>query len=262
MAIRLTYRFDDFYAATVAASSEAASELGPANVLNPQPARVWRASGDTAEWISFDLGSAKKLTCIGIFNHNFTAGATVTLEADSAATFDSDGGNPAFSLVLEVAVDADAQVLKRIVAYLDQTYRYWRISIADAGNSAGYVEVGCVAAGQYWEPEQNIRDPYRYIASDSSGRDRVPGVWTPSITGDRYSSVEVSFGTAKQTQVDKMRAIFNKVGNENPLILSLEPLTRPSIDTMYCMLETPMAFTSVILDYWDVISLVFEEKVR
>ena len=258
MGVRITYNFDDWDAATVTASSSSASELGAANVVDPQPSKVWRSTGDTAEWVKFDLGSAKQITCIGLFNFNFTSGATVTLQANASDSW----GAPSYSQALTIAADSDSVVLKRLVYFLDQTYRWWRITIADASNPDGYVEIGRVAAGQYYAPTRNIQEQYRYQGQDPSERERLPGAWSPSVSRARYRTADVSFPFANQTQADKFWAIFDKVGNETPIILSVEPTTRPSQDSMYCTLETPLSLTNATLTYWDVVTLRFEEKVR
>ena len=43
----------------------------------------------------------------------------------------------------------------RAVLYLDQTYRYWRVAIDDAGNNDYYVEIGELYLGNYTEVQYN-----------------------------------------------------------------------------------------------------------
>lgn len=261
MAIRIGYNWDTFDASTITSSSEASSDLADDNVVHDHVGKPWRTSSDNGEWIAFDLGGATQIKTVGIFNHNLSASATVTLEADSAATFDSDSGSPEYSQALTIATDADGNPHKRIVYFLDQTYRYWRISISDyPTNTDGYIQIGRIVMGTYYEPDRNMREGFSVAMADPSEGQNKPGTHTFWRTKTRFRRATVAFEYMGRTQKDKLEAIFLKAGNSEPLLLALDPSAYPSEDSMYCYLVTPLSLANQLVDQYGTAQLVFEEK--
>jgi len=257
--MRLTYNFDTWDGATITSSSEAATDLGDDNVVDYQPSKIWRTNSAQAEWIKFDLGAATLLTCLGMFNFNLTETATVTLEAHASDSW----GAPSFSEVLAVATDSDSVVYKKLIWFGSETYQWWRITLDDyPANTDNYLQIGRIAAGAYYEPSRNIADNYAFTPNDPSERERVPGAFTPSRSRGRYDTIAVDIPFVDRTQRDKWNTIFRKIGNENPVILSLDPTDQPTVDSWYCQLGTPLSTVARLADYFDVGRLVWEEKVR
>ena len=69
--IRFLYDADTWDAATISSSSEA-GDLVDDNAVHDFVAKPWRTTGDSAEWIKFDLGSAQQITCFCLFGFNLT----------------------------------------------------------------------------------------------------------------------------------------------------------------------------------------------
>ena len=63
-----------------------------------------------------------------------------------------------------------------------------------------------------------------------------------------------------QTQTDKLTTIFDKVGNSNPIVLALDPTDRPSKDSLYCYLLTPLDLLNQLTSQYGTSILMFEEK--
>lgn len=112
----------------------------------------YRSSGlSSPNTITIDLGSAQEVKALALYDHNFTSGATLLLEADDAATFDSDGGSAQFS---EAVTWNDDKILHYLSAAT--TKRYWRISITDTANTDSYLEIGELFLGSYLELTRNF----------------------------------------------------------------------------------------------------------
>jgi len=112
----------------------------------------YRSSGlSSPNTITIDLGSAQEVKALALYDHNFTSGATLLLEADDAATFDSDGGSAQFS---EAVTWNDDKILHYLSAAT--TKRYWRISITDTANTDNYLEIGELFLGSYLELTRNF----------------------------------------------------------------------------------------------------------
>ena len=134
--------------------------------------------------IAVDLGSAQEVKALIIHDHNFTNAATLLLEADDAATFDSDGGSAQFS-------EAVTWNSEKIVHYLATatTKRYWRLSVTDAGNTDLYIEIGEIYLGSYLELTRNYKNGFSWENSFLMESNRTPyGVGT-----DRFYNTQKTF---------------------------------------------------------------------
>ena len=253
---RILYNMDTWDAATITGSSQANTDLVPANVVHDHVSKMWRTTGKASENIVFDLGTATNITVFSMFTFNLTASATVTLQAHASNSW----GSPSYSQALTIATDADGNVLQRIVFFLSQTYRWWRVTFADSGNSDAYLQIGRMAAGQYYETTRNINQGFNISMFDPSEGDRVPGRQTFFRNRNRYRRATVRFNLQSQTQTDKLSAIMEKTGNSRPIVLALDPDNRPSKDSMYCYLETPLGQAHQFIGNYSTAQLVYEEK--
>lgn len=118
--------------------------------------------------ITLDLGAPTAIMALILYDHNLTSAATITLEADAAATFDSGGGG---TPEISEAVTWNAE---KILHYLvtPTTKRYWRVKIADALNPDTYIEIGELFLGSYLELSANMapgaNTPIRFVTSEST----------------------------------------------------------------------------------------------
>ena len=240
-----TFKFDT---ATISSSSEV-SGLPDDNVVDDFVAKVWRTTADTGQWIKFDLGSALKITQVSLFGHNLTSGATITLQANSSDSW----GAPAYSQ----AMTWDDKV---IIKFIDQTYRWWRITFEDGSNPDTYIEVGRICAGEYIEPDVNVNQEVQKKIIDPSTRTETEGRQGYTIEKPEYRVFSVYFSDIDRTQQDQLETLFRAVKTINPLVFALDPDNHPADDTIYCMVTTPLSITQGALENGNV-PITFEEKV-
>ncbi len=253
---RILYNLDAWDAATITGSSQANTDLAAANVVHDHVSKPWRTTGKASENIVFDLGSAKQITMFSMFVFNLTSSATVTLQANASNSW----GSPSYSQALTMATNADSEVIQRLVYFLNQTYRYWRVTFADAGNADSYLQIGRIAAGTYYEAVRNIGQSFSINMIDPSEGEKAPGRQTFFRARKRFRRANIAFQLQNQTQTDKLSAVMEKVGNSKPLVLSLDPTSRPTKDSMYCYLSTPLSQTHQFIGQYSTAMLVFEEK--
>jgi hypothetical protein len=107
--------------------------------------------------ITINLGSAKAFQALILYDHNLTSAATITFEADAAATFNSGGGGaPQIS-------ESVTWVAEKILHYLATTVtkQYARLKITDAANTDGFIEIGELFLGSYMELSGNYGNGYQ-----------------------------------------------------------------------------------------------------
>jgi hypothetical protein len=158
-ALFLSSRWID--AATVAASSEMSS-LPAVNVQSFRPDEVWRATGCTAEYLTFDFGSAVAANALVLLGHNLTGAATLRLRLGTSA------GNAAAAPAVDTGAlsawpitgkpsDPDWPYYFSLLTWPNPTgYRYGRLDIADAANPAGYVQASRLYVGPSFVPAANV----------------------------------------------------------------------------------------------------------
>ena len=261
---RITYNFDAWKEASITVSSEiSAANFSPKkNVLDPRPGAFWGTTGDSSEWIRFDLGSAQTITCFYLNAHNLTANATVVLQANIADSWAS----PAEQQQLTIATDSDGNALPSLCYFPNwSAYRYWRVTFADAANPEGRIRVGNIFAGQYYELGRNWSDGARITWMDPSLVTQIPGTVELVKKEDiskRFRQIRVDFSVVTRAEKKKWETIFRKIGNHAPCILSLDPTEEPSWESAYCYLLTDMDLAWQMVDQFDVLTMVFEEKTR
>lgn len=116
----------------------AKATYGRQRLLDLDRNTFWKSTDITSENLVLDLGSALTPTAIIIADHNFTSGATVTIEANTSDSW----GAPAYTFTFSTITDP-------LILYLSQTYRYWRIVMADATNTNSYLKIGNLYVGDY-----------------------------------------------------------------------------------------------------------------
>ena len=221
---------------TTLTASSTASGSAVANLQSDFVAKTWQATGKTDENVVFDLGSAKNTKVAGIFGHNFTSAATVTLQANATDSW----GAPTYSQALTVEVDALSDVIPKIVFFLDQTYRYWRIRIQDTGN-ANNVEMGRVWLGSYFQPTYNFNSGFRVdvVKPDFVERPDIGGPYGAKRPSYEVISFGWDAGTNPLPTADRetMEAIWRKVGKTLPTLLVYDSLNDPSVTGIFGFFE-------------------------
>jgi hypothetical protein len=147
------------------------------------------------EWIRRDLGSAKQVTACVIHDHNLTSGATIILKANSADVW----GAPPYSLAIPWAVD-------KIVAYLNQTYRYWRLEITDAGNPGSHIAIKWFL-GLYAEPEDNFNRDWGQDRVATETVVRTDAGARRHLVQSAQEEFRLAYRNLAQTDLDLLRAV-------------------------------------------------------
>lgn len=160
--------------------------------------------------ITIDLGSAQEVKALILHDHNFTSAATHLLEADDAATFDSDGGSAQFS-------NAITWNSEKIVHFLSAatTKRYWRVSITDASNTDSFIEIGELYLGSYMELSRNYAVGFGEETEFLMESNRTPY----GVGDDRFYNSRIAFGfewsAIVAADITKLRALISSVASRS-----------------------------------------------
>lgn len=118
-------------------------------------------------YIEIDLGAAYEINFVALLNHNIETGSTLKMTGATDSGFSAG--------VVNETITWNADDLYHFFSSA-QTKRYWRLHIEDIDNADGYIQVGTVFLGKYFEPSRHYtndyargkRDPSEVSISDSS----------------------------------------------------------------------------------------------
>lgn len=200
--IRIAYdNWHDASATTVTASS-AETDFPVANMADDLHLKHWRATGDTAEWVKWDLGSAQTPTVLILKYHNFTAGATVVLEGHASDAW----GAPTYQETVTVTTGT-------VVFFVTTSaLQWWRLTIADAANPDTYVRIGRVFLGTYFTPTYNYLLPLEKDYVDDSNIAYSMGGQAFVDEKTQYRIFNYAFLTTSSSNFATMKTIYETVG--------------------------------------------------
>lgn len=170
--------------------------------------RIGRTLAVEDQTITFDLGSARAIDYIVIFNHNFTDSATVTIQANSSDLWTT----PPVDQTLTVA---------DVINYnfsSSQTYRYWRLTVDDDTNTDTYLEISKVYIGSYLQMPYMSRDMEIPTASTSDVQESV-GLQAYGDSGVIYKYGTVNFPVIADADKILMETMFNTIDKYIPYVL-------------------------------------------
>ena len=181
------------------------------NIQNPQRVRVWEATGNTAEWMQVNLPSALPVDQLVVLDHNWTAGATVTLVGSANAGF-----SPPAITIDDIPFSSDYGVAAYAVPST-LSYQYWRLLVEDSGN-ADDIQIGYIFLGP--KVDFDYRPGFNFKQPD-------PSVEVFSDDGQRSLYVrskyrEVRFNIGDELDLTKLTGFYRWQGKRD-FILMLDP---------------------------------------
>jgi len=245
--------------ATVTASSET-SGLPANNVKDTLIRRVYRTTGKLNEWVQFQAsGGPTTVNCLFIGKHNLTRNAILRWQGNSTSAWAS---GPALSITLSVATDSRGAVVPKIGYYpaTIQTHEFWRLYIEDSGNASSNLEIGRIMAGRYYEPSRNLRDGFQIRHFDPSRISMTAGRQGYANIRPRYVEFTYSVFDMDEATIGEFVGLFNEVGLRTAFVISLDPDSRPTHNTIYGQLTTNVTQQQRFLRQYNLQEVTFGEK--
>lgn len=177
---------------------EARRPHGKGALLRKEPEDQWWATGCTLETITADLGQAELVTAVILDGHNLSEAATATLKADDGPDWEA----PAFSQVLTVT-------WPHLVVFLSQTYRYWRLELADPGNAEGVIKASHFYLGQYLELSRRMMQGATETRGTARSEQEVDGVLVGGAAGPLADSWQMQFSRLTASDQAALEALFD-----------------------------------------------------
>ena len=226
---------------------------GATALLDNDRDQCWisQAAGD--QHLTVDLGSAQNVQALILADHNLGDAATATLMANSADAW----ADPPFSLAL-------GRTAPHLVAFLDQTFRYWRLVLDDPANPDGRLQASGLYLGGRYAPSRTFG--VRYTRSTLAGR-RVTTTDSGKLAGHATSLAEalaLEFSGLTDADATSIRAMYRAIhdqatGRLTPLYFT--PFAERPADTIFCLPGPDLQLGQTHQGRWS-LKLNLEEVVR
>jgi len=248
--------------ATITATSNTFG-LPPQNVQNDLIRKVYRTTGKERESITFEVsGGTASINVVNISNISVTKNATILFKG-AIGDFEPFWHAAPLSVTLHMATDGAGNPIRKITHFFDstQSYPYYRLEFQDSGNPSTNIDIGRVMAGMYTEPQQNLREGFSLTKVDPSRYTPVKGRQGYANVRRRFTQLSYSVSFMPESQQDEIVGLFEKVGKYAPLMISLDPETKPSHNTFYAQIQSDnISFSHRFGNEFDLNEVVFEEK--
>jgi hypothetical protein len=192
----------DLSGVTITASSYASASLTGQNVTHDHKSKVWRTGTSTAaETLTFDLGSAKAVTSIIVFNHTLTASdSLIKIQGNASDSW----GAPSINQALTHATTINQ-------TFASGTYRYWRFIFTKsaAGESR---DIGRIFLGTYEDIDDPDFDGLSPDPVDRTTKQRSIGGQVYSNVRSNYREVNVDFSGITTTQSGTVKTLSEYLG--------------------------------------------------
>lgn len=177
--------------------------------------------------VTIDLGSAMSPTEFMIGEHNIPSGTTITLRANSSASW----GFPPYSQ----AVTWHSKVIHKLIS--GQTYRYWNARFENHGIP---LQLALPYLGTKEYPANNYRFGWQHIVEDLTNIDFSDGFKRYADLKSKRNKFRFSF---KESEADKVKLenIFKTFGVGKSLFIALDYDANINTQTFFGAMESFMA---------------------
>jgi hypothetical protein len=210
---------------------KAVNYFAPSKMLGKNRDQRFRSANvDSTVLFNIDLGDIRAPNAIVIFDHNLTTGASISLVANSTTLSTSTGTveTPDYSTTIQ---HNDFKVLKYATSVGGGPAilcRYYKFLISDTANPDGFIEIGKICLGRFFEPSgnfsQNASMPISFVSENA---------YTPyGVKKGRYYNQQNSFNLSfshlssddsTTIEEDFIPAITDKYfGEKKPFFINLD----------------------------------------
>ncbi len=203
----------------IVASSEDPS-FPVSNLTHQFRSKRWRSTDVTSENIVFDFQTSEPVDSVVLLwpkedGIKLSESAVVTIQANATDVWTS----PTISQVL--TIDNTYEVASHFFSS-DQSYRYWRVLIADPGNPYGFLELGVIWIGKSLAVE-NAQNGFKFTLAD---RSKLSQTDFGHIYADElpiFSSIDFTYSYLDYEAQQILENAFRTNGTKRPVLVVIDP---------------------------------------
>jgi len=177
--------------------------------------KTYRSTGVANEWLKKRLWVAPRLgvNAFVIDNHNFTNDATLRIQANNV-----DAWPGLVNVLLPITSDIVVCFWKQT-----QTYDYWRVSMVDAGNPAGYLQAGRIFLGLYTTLSRSFNTVHPVTYNDPSIKMLSDTRQVSGVSKTQYKAWAYDFMRINAADALIFQTIWDTIGRFKPYYICEDP---------------------------------------
>jgi len=212
------------------------------NIYSPRLSKYFKTTGDTSENIVFDAGAGNTLQAntFTISGHNFTASATLKIQANASDAW----GSP----TLDESITYGAETIVTFFTLTD--LRYWRFTMADAANPDTILKIGNVKLDEYL---QITKGPARGLTEkiiDTTQEFYSGGGQHYATQGSRYRTYDLSFKYWENDMRESIRTMLASVQKNTPVVIIIDEDNTDKMYPCYCVIRGDFPVTELAPYTW------------
>jgi len=180
--------------------------------------KTYRSAGVANEWLKRRLYVAPRLgvNAFVIDNHNFTDDATLRIQANNVDAWDP----PTVNVLLPIISGST-----KVVCFWKQTqyYNYWRVSMVDAGNPAGYLQAGRIFLGLYTTLSRSFNTVHPVTYNDPSIKMLSDTRQVSGVSKTQYKAWAYDFMRINAADALIFQTIWDTIGRFKPYYICEDP---------------------------------------
>jgi hypothetical protein len=199
----------------------------------------WRSTGVGNESITLDLGSEKDANTLILLDHNFTENATVAIWGSA--------NNVDYELIHSMSPDGDS-----IIHYGEiGVFRYFKLTIQDSSNTAGFLEIGVLFLGRHFVMDRNYNYGWKERFVDLTETQRSKGGVIHFNVKPIYREYSLPFQYVLPAAKDKVRDMVQTTGVSTPFFATLDSDENLKGSTVYATLKQIPEFVNAVTTLFD-----------
>lgn len=250
---------------TEVVSSISTTTLPATNLQDTDPKVVARSTGTGTWTVDFirPANSTYIINCLSLVSHNLSSNATYAVLRDDSSGFSSTAlvASSTFNawnstgFAQGTSFQGGSVSAPRTLAWLTTETSpsgldWTRLSVVDTANPDGYLQAGCLLAGEKLElGAVNFRYGWNYTLEDLS---RVQVTPNGTVLADkrpkrRKLSISYSALTEAEAYENVVHQLMRQKGRTDPFVLVLRPNTTEQWhnQTMYCRLASDLSLSNL-----------------
>lgn len=285
--IRLAWYFpcDPVRGGEVLTATSEAGNMVKENLVNHQPGIPYRSTSTAAQVFTGRLGAVGETHLIRfllLYTHNLSAGAVIRLELSSFSDFASidfdrtwgysppaDGfgyypfGYAPFGYGQQIGGEGYNPFLLEF--FENEIYSsYYRVTVTDTANTDGYIQIGRMAMGNYWEPEDNIEWGYTQERTQvkSTGNESRSGAWL-SRKRPNIRLAKMSFAALSDFDEEQIDLLNHQAGDYYNVLFTAYPGAGGETERRHVLLGFKIGASGISRDnvHWRSSELTIREAV-
>jgi len=204
--------------ALTASTSDASFPVS--NLSNPLRSKVWRSTSATSQFVLIDLKTTEE---IDSFVMMFPFEDTIALSSSAVVKLQANATSDFTSPSVDVTLTHD-ETFNMFTHFFtsDQSFRYWRVSITDAGSATGFVEIGMIYLAKATTLTQSPDIGFSYNLVDVSKQRTTEFNQTYIDVRPIIKEFEFLHSNLSEADFESLQDFYNEVGNTIPIVVSVD----------------------------------------